>query len=435
MLAQLGLRDLEALFASIPSAARLGRDLSIPAGMSEPEHVDWFRALAARNRGATFSAFLGAGSYPHFIPLVADSLIQRAEFFTSYTPYQPEISQGTLQAIFEFQTFITLLTGMEVANASVYDGASATAEAVLMADRLAKGRPRALLAESLHPYYRRVVDSHTANLEIRPETLPLGGASGRLDPAALAAALGPDVSCVVVQQPNFFGVVEDLAPLAREAHRAGALLVVVVTEALSLAQLKAPGALGADLVVGEAQSFGVPVSYGGPYLGFMAARRGHVRQLPGRIAGQTLDAEGRRGYVLTLATREQHIRREKATSNICTNENLVLMQALMYLTLMGAEGLRTVAAHNVSLLAYLLGRLPPGFRPAFSGPRFNEVTLACPRPAAEIVRGAIARGIVPGVDLGRFFPAHADKLLVAVTETKDRAALDRLVAVLGEAAR
>jgi glycine dehydrogenase subunit 1 len=433
MLQAIGAPNLDALFASIPRAARMERELAIPPGMAEPDQLALFAELARQNEGERYSVFLGAGAYPHYSPLVIDSLIQRAEFFTSYTPYQPEISQGTLQSIFEFQTFITVLTGMEAANASVYDGASATAEAVLMADRLqpkGSGRKRALLAQSLHPHYRQVVDSITRHMDLEIASVPMEPATGRLDLAALGRALDAGTSCVVVQQPNVFGVIEDLTPIAERAHQAGALCIVIVNEALSLAALRSPGACGADIVAGEAQSFGVPVSYGGPYLGFMATRHAHVRQLPGRIAGETVDLDGRRGYVLALATREQHIRREKATSNICTNQNLVMLVALFYLTLLGAEGLRMVANQNVSLLSYLRSQLPRNFRPAFSGPGFNEVTLTCPKPAAQVVAACLRRGIVPGLDLGRWYPQHADKLLVTVTELKTKASIDALVKTL-----
>jgi len=434
MLKAIGIADLDTLFAAIPRDAKLERPLAIPPGMAEPDQLALFAELARRNESERYSVFLGAGAYPHYSPLVIDSLIQRAEFFTSYTPYQPEISQGTLQSMFEFQTFITLLTGMEAANASVYDGASATAEAVLMADRLQpkseKPRKKALLAESLHPHYRTVVDSITRHMDLETASVGADGPSGRLDLAALDAALDAGTSCVVVQQPNGFGVIEDLAPIAGRTHKAGALFIVIVNEALSLAALRSPGACGADIVAGEAQSFGVPVSYGGPYLGFMATRHAHVRQLPGRIAGETVDLDGRRGYVLALATREQHIRREKATSNICTNQNLVMLMALFYLTLLGAEGLRTVSAQNVSLLSYLTGKLPQGYRAAFTGPRFNEVALTCPKPAAQVIEACMQRGIVPGLDLGRWYPQHADKLLVAVTEMKNKAAIDALVNAL-----
>ena len=452
MLDVIGLPDVEALFASIPAEARLGRPLDIPPGMAEEAQLRLFGELAERNGGRAYSTFLGAGSYPHYIPLVIDSIIQRGEFLTAYTPYQPEISQGTLQAIFEFQTFITVLTGMEVANASMYDGASATAEAVLMSARLMRGRSRVLLSEALHPHYRRVVDTHTRFLELETGTIPLDGESGRMDGAALESMLDDGVCCVVVQQPNAYGVIEDIAAIAERTRAAGALLVVSVNEALSLALLEAPGRLGADIVVGEAQSFGTALQYGGPYLGFMATREAHRRQLPGRIAGATLDVEGRRGFVLTLSTREQHIRRGKATSNICTNENLVMLSALVYLTLMGREGLRAVARRNVSQLRYFLDRLAeaPGYAPAYSAPGFNEVTVRCPRPAAEIVAHCVQRGIVPGLDLARWEDVRAEhrtehhtenhtehrtddrssQLLVAVTETSTKAEIDALIEAL-----
>ncbi|MCH8888236.1 MAG: aminomethyl-transferring glycine dehydrogenase subunit GcvPA [SAR324 cluster bacterium] len=435
MLDEMGLPSLEALFDSIPPEARLGRPLDIPPGLSEEAQLRLFEALAGRNEGQAYSAFLGAGSYSHYIPLTIDSIIQRGEFLTAYTPYQPEISQGTLQAIFEFQTFITILTGMEVANASMYDGASATAEAVLMAGRLAPGRCRVLLSAALHPHYRRVVDTHTRYLELETGTVPMDEKSGRMDGAALQAMLDDGVCCVVVQQPNAHGVIEDMAAIAELARAAGALLVVSVTEALSLALLEAPGRLGADIVVGEAQSFGTALQYGGPYLGFMATREAHRRQLPGRIAGATLDADGRRGFVLTLATREQHIRRENATSNICTNENLVMLSALVYLTLMGREGLRAVARRNLSQLRYFLDRLAglPGYAPAYSAPGFNEVTVRCPRPAAEIVARCAKRRIVPGLDLSRWDASQGGLLLVAVTETSTKAEIDALIEALGEA--
>ena len=435
MLDEMGLPSLEALFDSIPPEARLGRPLDIPPGLSEEAQLRLFEALAGRNEGQAYSAFLGAGSYSHYIPLTIDSIIQRGEFLTAYTPYQPEISQGTLQAIFEFQTFITVLTGMEVANASMYDGASATAEAVLMAGRLAPGRCRVLLSAALHPHYRRVVDTHTRYLELETGTVPMDEKSGRMDGAALQAMLDDGVCCVVVQQPNAHGVIEDLAAIAETTRAAGALLVVSVNEALSLALLEAPGRLGADIVVGEAQSFGTALQYGGPYLGFMATREAHRRQLPGRIAGATLDADGRRGFVLTLATREQHIRRENATSNICTNENLVMLSALVYLTLMGREGLRAVARRNLSQLRYFLDRLAglPGYAPAYSAPGFNEVTVRCPRPAAEIVARCAKRRIVPGLDLSRWDASQGGLLLVAVTETSTKAEIDALIEALGEA--
>jgi glycine dehydrogenase subunit 1 len=434
MLADMGVSAVERLFDSIPEAVRLAGPLNLPNGMAESDQLDWFARLAAANRAADMDSYLGAGAYSHFSPLVADHLLHRGEWFTAYTPYQPEISQGTLQAIFEFQTFMCLLTGMDVANASVYDGASATAEAVLMADRLQKGRNRVLLAASLHPLYREVLETYTRNLGLKLETIAADPATGRLDLKALDAALGADVASVAVQQPNFFGVIEDLDAISAHARPRGALLVTSVTEALSLALLKPPGESGADIVCGEAQSFGVALAYGGPYLGFMACRDAHKRQLPGRIAGQTLDADGRPGYVLTLTTREQHIRREKATSNICTNQNLVMLNALMHLTLLGREGLNEAARQNVSLLSYFLSEIAqvPGFSVRFTAPRFNEVALRCPVPAVKLIRDCLARRILPGLDLGRFDPALADTLLVAITETKRKMQVDALVTALRE---
>ena len=432
MLAEMGLSGIDDLFASIPQRYRLQKGLNIAPGQSEAEHLALFDELAGRNLGADCLSFLGAGAYDHFSPLVVDALLQRAEFFTAYTPYQPEVSQGTLQAIFEFQTFICCLTGMDVANASVYDGASATAEAVLMADRLQKRRRRVLLPVSLHPHYRAVVETYCTHLELTLETVPADPVTGRMDLESLAARLDEDVASVVVQQPNFYGVVEDLSAIAARATQHGTLTIAAVSEALSMAVLKPPADCGVDIVCGEAQSFGVPLAYGGPYLGFMACRDVHKRQLPGRIAGQTVDTEGRRGFVLTLATREQHIRRERATSNICTNENLVMLAALFYLTLMGRDGLRQVAGHNVSLLAYLAAGIAgiEGYTPRFIGPRFNEVALRCPRSAAQVVVACRERGIVPGLDLGRFDANLADTLLVAVTESKTKADVDHLLDAL-----
>ena len=434
MLAELGLTSMEQLFASIPSEARLDRALAIAPGMAEADQLETFRAIAAKNKGAGANSFLGAGSYDHFIPLTADSLIQRAEFFTAYTPYQPEVSQGTLQSIFEFQSFVCHLTGMEVANASVYDGASATAEAVLMADRAQRGRNKIILAGSLHPNYQQVIRTYTANLELELVEAPVENASGRLDAQALAGMLDDSVICVVVQQPNFFGVVEDLESLAEAAHKAGALLVTSITEAMSLAVLKSPGDCGADIVAGEAQSFGVPMYFGGPFLGFMATKDAFKRQMPGRIAGQTVDEAGQRGYVLTLATREQHIRREKATSNICTNQNLVMMMAVMYLTLMGREGLKEAAGQNIAKMAYFKDQISkvPGFSLRYSGPNFNEVTLTCPKPAAEIVAACTKKNLLAGYGLGTLGEKSNQELLVAVTENKTRTQIDELINALRE---
>ncbi len=437
MLNEMGVADIEQLLEAVPEQARLKRPLKLEDGMPEAEQLEWFQHLAAKNDYNRCQSFLGAGSYEHFSPLVADSIISRGEFFTSYTPYQPEVSQGTLQAIFEFQTFMSELSGMEVSNASLYDGASACAEALLMADRLGKNRSTALVAESLHPLYRQVSASYLRYLNIALKDVPLEQDSGRLDLGKLKGELNDEVSCLVVQHPNFYGVVEDLEPLAEAVHAVGALLVVVVNEPHSLSVLKPPGACGADIVAGEAQGFGIPQLFGGPYLGFLAARQKHVRQIPGRLAGMGKDADGRRGFMLTLAAREQHIRRSRATSNICSNQNLVMVACLAYLTLMGRAGLLETAHQNVSRMHYFLERIKqeaPSYQMAFSGAVFNEVALECPLPAATVVERCLQRDLLPGLDLRSLRPEDANRLLVAVTEVKDKPQLDALVAGLKEAA-
>src|SRR5262245_12406053 len=356
MLARVGHARVEDLFAEIPAALRLGRSLKVPEGQSEQEVFEHLAALAARNEHAQAGPwFLGGGSYAHFLPSAVDALVSRAEFTTSYTPYQPEISQGTLQAIFEWQSMLCTLTGLDVANASMYDGASATAEAALMAMRVTRRRKVAVSA-GLHPHYRQVLATYLGGLDATLVSVPRG-ADGRS--SVPADALDAETACLVLQQPSFFGAIEDLAAAAGAARAHGALLVVAVSEALSLALLQPPGALGADVVCGEAQSFGVPMSFGGPHVGFLATKTAHVRQLPGRLVGQTVDAEGRRGFVLTLSTREQHIRRERATSNICTNQGLCLMMATVYLALLGRHGLRELAALNLAKAEYAKARVRP----------------------------------------------------------------------------
>jgi glycine dehydrogenase subunit 1 len=368
--------------------------------------------------------------YPHFIPRVVDALASRSEFYTAYTPYQPEIAQGTLQAIFEFQTYMAGLTGMEVANSSLYDGSTALAEAVLMAHRVT-GRPRILMSLGNHPDYRAVVGTYARHLglEIQPIAYDETGA---LDFPALADAMGPDVAAIVVQSPNFFGRIEALGPIAEAAHAHGALAVVSVTEALSLGLLRPPGEFGADIVCGEAQSFGVPMSFGGPHLGFLAARQDYLRQIPGRLAGMGRDTRGRRAFVLTLSTREQHIRREKATSNICTNQSLCALMATIALAALGPHGLREMAEQNVHKLQYFLNRVrkDTDTEILFPGPRFNEAVL---RPSArtwrrlsEMREGGARRGL----PLARWYPDLGDTMLVTVTEVHRRAAIDRFVAEL-----
>jgi len=429
MLARSGHTRLEDLFASIPAALRLARALKVPEARSEQEVLEHLSALAAKNEHAQAGPwFLGAGTYAHYLPSAVDALVSRAEFTTSYTPYQPEISQGTLQAIFEWQTLICALTGLEVTNASMYDGASATAEAALMAMRVTRRR-KVAVAAGLHPHYRQVLETYLDGLGADLVTIPLD-ADGR-SPLA-ASAIDGETACCIVQQPSFFGTVEDLRNAAAVVHARGALLVVSVAEALSLALLEAPGALGADIVCGEAQSFGVPMSFGGPHLGFLAARAAHVRQLPGRLAGQTVDAEGRRGFVLTLSTREQHIRRERATSNICTNQGLCLLMATIYLALLGRRGLRELAELNLAKAEYAKTkvRATAGLSLPFAAPTFNEFVIGLSGPAEPALARARRAGVVAGLDLARHAPALGPAVLFCATELASRESIDRALALL-----
>jgi glycine dehydrogenase subunit 1 len=432
MLAVVGQDRVDDLFAAIPAKLRLGRPLAVPEGLSEQEVTAHLAALAAPNEHAGGSDwFLGAGCYAHFAPSAVDALVSRAEFTTSYTPYQAEISQGTLQAIFEWQTLCCSLTGLEVANASMYDGASATAEAALMAMRLTR-RTKVAVSAGLHPHYREVLETYLSGLDAELVTIPLGPDGRTAEPGP---ALGDDIACVVLQHPNVFGSVEDLRAHAAAAHEAGALLVATVSEALSLGLLEAPGDAGADIVCGEAQSFGVPVGFGGPHLGFLAARQKHVRQMPGRLVGETLDAEGRRGFVLTLSTREQHIRRERATSNICTNQGLCLLMATVYLSLLGRHGLRELAQQNLAKAEYAKARVreTPGLHLPFDAPTFNEFVVGLEGDAAAALDRGRAAGIVAGLDLATWAPKLGPAVLVCTTELNSRDSIDRLVTVLGGA--
>lgn len=426
MLAAIGVPSLDALFAQVPARLRERARLDLPAGLTESELRVRLGGLAARNLDAV--VFAGAGAYPHDAPAVVDHILQRSEFATAYTPYQPEVSQGTLQAIFEFQTFVALLMGMEVANASMYDGASATAEAVLMARRALPGRHTVWMARGLHPHYREVVATYVQALEdIVIRELPWGP-DGRSDVAAFAAAAGEDTLCLVAGYPNVFGVLEDLAALGRAVHAVGGLLISATAEPLALAAVRAPGACDADIAVAEGQSFGLPVSYGGPGLGLFATRERLVRSMPGRVVGETVDAAGRRGYVLTLATREQHIRRERATSNICTNQGLCSLAVTVYLSMLGRRGLQALAACNYAAAHRVAGLLEQAGVPrAFGGPFFNEFTVRVPDAVATWERLARVDGLVAGVPLGRWYPELADLLLVCVTETHDERQIVRLV--------
>ncbi len=423
MLAELGLHSAEELFASIPAALRQGERLAIPAGQSEYEIRDFFEACAEESaRG--YACFLGAGAYRHFRPVVVDALATRGEFLTAYTPYQAEISQGVLTTIFEFQTMVAQLTGMDVANASMYDGSTAVPEAGMMAVRIAR-RERLLVAGTLHPEYRQVLDTYFRRQNLPVETLAYHTESGQLDLADLEAKLSPEVAAVLVQSPNFFGVVDQVREAAELAHQHGALLVVVFTEAASLGVLAPP--TDADIVVGELQSFAHPASYGGPYVGVLAAKQQYVRQMPGRLVGETLDADGRRAYCLTLATREQHIRRAKATSNICTNQALVALMATIYMTLLGKRGLRELAEQNLAKAHFLANALQAaGGEQVFSGPFFNELVV---RPGARTVRqvadSAVEAKIVGGFELGRFYPELEGSLLVCATEMTTREEIEQ----------
>src|SRR5262245_17287072 len=434
MLREMGRKSIADLFHGIPGQLKLKRPLNLPAALSETDTLNYFRGLAERNTtrhtGERMTSFLGAGAYDHFIPTIIDTLISRSEFYTSYTPYQPEISQGTLQAIFEFQTMICELTGLDVSNASLYDGSTATAEAVLMANRVT-GRSKVALAGNLHPEYRQVVDTYIRNAGIDEITLPFDEKTGALESGALNS-LNSDVAAVIIQSPNFFGGVEDLQEIGAAARRAGALLAVVVAEGLSLGLLQAPGHAGADIVCGEAQSFGIPLSFGGSYCGFFATTEKLMQQIPGRVAGQTRDAEGRSGYTLTLATREQHIRREKATSNICTNQGLYALMATIYLSTLGRAGVREVAEHNAQKAHYAAKQIKAidGYGIRFASPFFNEFVVSCPRPAEQILKRLEQKNIVGGLALSRFFPELKNEILMCVTETATKAEIDSLVEAL-----
>jgi glycine dehydrogenase subunit 1 len=428
MLESIGLASAEELFDSIPSDLLLKRPLNTPAALSEIELLNRFEQMGARNAGARRTSFLGGGAYSHYIPTIVDHILTRSEFFTAYTPYQPEISQGTLQTIFEFQTLVCQLTGMEVANASMYDGSTALAEAVLMAERVTK-RSKVIASSAGHPQYLEVVRTYVQHAGIHLELAQFDEKTGQSS-KSLADAVDDQTAALVVQSPNFFGCIEDLAALADAAHAKGALLVVAITEAMSLGLLKSPGACGADIVLAEGQSFGVPLSFGGPYVGLFATREKYARQIPGRLVGEAYDKNGRRGFVLTLATREQHIRREKATSNICTNEGLIALAATVYLETMGRRGIQEVAHQCAQKAAYArkaIGSLN-GYSLPFSAASFNEFVVRGPGNAAELLaRVAKEKQIDAGIALSRFMSDRPNDFLVCVTEINSREQIDALV--------
>lgn len=430
MLGVIGLKSADDLFRSIPKEVQLGRKLDITDPLAESEVIAEMEAMAAKNTGATKPSFLGAGVYSHFSPTIVDHLIQRSEFFTSYTPYQPEISQGTLQYIFEFQTLVCQLTGMEVANASMYDGSTAMAEAYLMSQRVTR-RNKIVVATSVHPEYREVARTYAQHGDAEIVEVGIDETTGRIGDLS---ALDDKTAALVVQSPNFFGCIEDLQALADSAHAVGALLVVVVTEAISFGLLKPPGSCGADIVVGEGQSWGVPMGFGGPHVGLFATQEKFVRQMPGRLCGVAYDKNGNRGFVLTLSTREQHIRREKATSNICTNQGLIALAATIYMETMGKKGLQEVAEQNAQKAAYARKAVDSvdGYSIPFSAPTFNEFVVRGPRSASEVLEAVREKGIIGGLALSKYYGAHDNDFLVCVTETSSRENIDRFVSALTE---
>jgi glycine dehydrogenase subunit 1 len=431
MLEGMGLGSAEELFDSIPQDLLLKRPLNTPAALSEIELLDTFEQMGARNAGARRTSFMGGGAYSHYIPTIVDHIISRSEFFTAYTPYQPEISQGTLQTIFEFQTLVCQLTGMEVANASMYDGSTGLAEAVLMAERVTR-RSKVVSSNAVHPQYLEVVRTYVQHAGIHLELAPFDEETGQ-SWKSLADAIDDATAALVVQSPNFFGCIEDLSALADAAHAKGALLVVCITEAMSLGLLKSPGACGADIVVAEGQSFGVPLSFGGPYVGLFATKEKYARQIPGRLVGEAFDKKGRRGFVLTLATREQHIRREKATSNICTNEGLIALAATVYLETMGRRGIQEAAHQCAQKAAYARRAISKlnGYSLPFTGACFNEFIVRAPSSAVELLaRLGKEKGIDGGIALSRFMPDRPNDFLVCVTETNSREQIDALVSAL-----
>lgn len=426
MLQTLGIDSVGALFEPIPESLRLN-ELDVPAGITEMDAIRLMNDLAAELRqGVPELNFLGAGAYDHFSPTVVDSIISRGEFFTAYTPYQPEVSQGTLRAIYEFQTMVCELTGMEVANASMYDGSSSLAEAVLMAVRVNGGK-KVLLPRSLHPFYRKVVETYVRGIDLEIVEIPWTDA-GTMDLDAVKANLDGQTAAVVAQNPNVLGVLEPLKELGALTEGSDTLFVAAVNP-LSLGVVRPPGDCGADIVVGDGQPLGLPLSFGGPYVGFFATLERHVRKMPGRITGQTTDVDGRRGFVLTLKTREQDIRRDRATSNICTNQTLCATAATVFLAALGPEGLREVCELNLAKSREALDRLTAldGVEAAFSGFTFNEFVVRTPRPAAEVLEALAERGIGGGLDLGRFYTDLENCVLTCVTETKRDSDIDRLV--------
>ena len=421
MLREIGAKSIDDLFAAIPAEYRLKRDLNIPRAYAESEIVEFFRQRAAESAQG-YATFLGAGAYSHYRPVVIDSLVSRGEFFTAYTPYQPEIAQGTLQSIFEFQTMICELTGMDVANASMYDGSTGAAEALMMAARVT-GRHKSVVAASVHPEYREVITTYA-----RYQGMPISTVgylkNGRVDLEALDKAIDNETAGVLIQSPNFFGTIEDVAAVGEIVHKKGALLIVSIAEAVSLGIVKPPAE--ADIVSMEAQSFGVPLGFGGPYCGVIATRDKFVRQMPGRLVGETRDRNGKRGFVLTLSTREQHIRREKATSNICTNQGLVALMCCIFMTVYGREGLKDLAKQNLAKAHYAAGEFKKaGATLLFEGaPRFNEFVIQTKTDPHAVNDKLLGQRIIGGLPLKKLYPELGNASLWCCTETTAKASID-----------
>ena len=427
MMGEIGIRNFDELFSMIPSDLLFRGEFSIPKAMSEQELTGHLWQLSDKNNHLLESdSFLGGGAYHHYSPALVDAIISRGEFMTSYTPYQPEISQGTLQAVFEFQTYMCQITGLDIANASMYDGASSAAEAVLMARRAQPGRNKVLVASSVNPNYRKVIRTYLANLPVEIVEIAFDSATGRVDVTELEKQLDKNTICIALQSPNYFGIVEDQNQIFQTAKQQGALGISVIAEALSLGILKSPGECGADLAAGEAQGLGLPVGFGGPYVGFLSCRQNLMRMLPGRLVGMAKDTKGRRGFVLTLAAREQHIRREKATSNICTNQGLCALAITVYLSFLGAEGFRNVAIRNLQIANYAKTKLQEAGNIHFSGPHFNEFVLKLNSDASEVSRMLADKKIYPGIPLSRYYPELKNHLVVCVTEMTRQTQIDRL---------
>jgi glycine dehydrogenase subunit 1 len=431
MLAVIGRDSLDDLFKSIPEKLQLARPLKLPTALSEPELLDELTRLSEANKVNGFSSFVGAGIHRHFAPSMIDHILLRSEFYTAYTPYQPEVAQGTLQAIFEYQTLLSLLLETDVTNASMYDGATGCAEAVLMARRVQRKRNKVLMARSVNPEFKRVTATYLVNT---PDDIVevAFGADGRVDLDDLTNKLNGDIACLVVGHPNYFGVLEDLPALAKAAHDAGALLISTFSEPIAFGIAPGPGRADVDIVCGEGQSFLGAMNFGGPSLGIFSTKEKYLRQMPGRVAGMTKDADGRCGFVLTLSTREQHIRREKATSNICTNQGLMALAATIFLSVMGKQGMRRLAEINLSKAEYAKARIAKldGYELAFSGPTFNEFVVRSTKPADHVLCDVYPQNILAGVTLAHDYPELDSHLLINVTEAHKKADIDALVDAL-----